>query len=303
MASEAFGSEATFLNNIKKVCMDKWLLGSGQGIYQSVDGWCWTRVSEYDFRMTALVPGDGCVFAACGSGVWQILANDPMWVQMHDETLTEVMDLAPLPGDVGVVAASAYGVATGHRTESGVVRWRWHSNALPVNARFTNAIVVDTPTRWVIGTEAGVLITEDEGQVWQWTSLTDVGIRALYLDKGCWWAGTDDGIWKSDAGVVWKRAGKGLAGVAVFDVAIVDDGVVLGTERGVWRGDGVGGWKKAGMHGQVHAVGVHPQDTDLWVAGCVPGGAWVTDSAGESWSQMPDLPGSVEVVVAPGGGA
>ena len=283
--------------------MNQWLLGSGQGIFQSLDGWCWTRIAEYDFRITSLVPYDGGVFAACGSGLWRVSDDDPLWVQMHDETLTEVMDIAPLAGEVGVVAASAYGVATGYYAENGVVRWRWLSDDLPVNARFTNAIVVDTPTRWVIGTEAGVLVTEDAGCVWQWTSLTGVGVRSLSLEKGCWWAATDDGIWKSEAGVVWKRAGKGLSGVAVFDVAVVNDVVVLGTEDGVWCGDGVGGWKKAGLHGQVHAVGVHTQDTDFWVAGCVPGGAWVTDCAGESWSHQADLPGSIEAVVALGGGA
>lgn len=282
--------------------MDMWLLGTGGGIYQSLDGWDWTRVSEYDYRITALVPDDQGILAACGSGLWRVLPNDLVWVQLHDETLTEVMDIARIPGDVGVVAASAYGVATGYCTDNGVVRWRWHSDDLPVNARFTNAIVAETPTRWVISTEAGVLVTENAGGVWQWTNLVGVGIRNVCFKQGQWWAGADNGIWMSDDGACWQRAGKGLLDVAVFDVAVTTCGVVLGTEDGVWGGDGQTGWEKVGLHGQVHAVDVHPGKTDVWVAGCLPGGVWVTDSAGKSWSYMPDLPGGVEVVLAPGGG-
>jgi hypothetical protein len=282
--------------------MDNWLLGTGRGIYQSLDGWNWTRMAEYDYGITALAFGSQGILAACGSGLWQVLPHDAMWVQMHDETLTEVMDIACVDGGKGLVAASAYGVATGSRTEDGVMRWRWHSDDLPVDARFTNAIVVDTPERWLIGTEAGVLVTEDGGDVWQWTSLVGVAVRGLYFGQGCWWACADNGFWKSDLGVSWERAGKGLADVVVFDAAVMEDSVVLGTEDGVWCGDGVGGWQKAGLHGQVRAIDVHKKETNLWVAGCVPGGAWVTDNAGESWAYLPDLPGSVDVVVAPGGG-
>jgi hypothetical protein len=300
VASEGFASEAIFLDRGKY--MDNWFLGTGRGIYQSLDGWDWTRVSAYDYGITALVADDQGIFAACGSGLWRVLPGNPMWVQLHDETLTEVMDIARVPGDVGVVAASAYGVATGYHTEDGVVRWRWHLDGLPVNARFTNAIVVDTPVRWVIGTEAGVLVTEDGGDGWQWTNLTGVAVRALYFEKGCWWAGADNGIWMSDDGMSWQRAGKGLLDVAVFDVAVGEDFVVLGTEDGVWRGDGDLGWEKVGLHGQVRAVGVHLKERNLWVAGCVPGGAWVTKDAGNGWSYMPDLPGGIDVVLPPGGG-
>lgn len=282
--------------------MDNWLLGTGRGIYESLNGRHWTQMSEYDYRITALAFNDQGIVAACGSGLWQVLPEQTTWVQLHDETLTEVMGIACLGGEEGLVAASAYGVATGYRTGDGVMRWRWHSDGLPVNARFTNAIKIDTPQRWLIGTEAGVLVTEDGGEVWQWTSLVGVAVRALYLGQGFWWACADNGIWKSDDGVLWVRAGNGLDDVVVFDAAVLDDVVVLGTENGVWRGDGRGGWEKVGLHGQVRAVDVHQKEKNMWVAGCVPGGAWVTDDAGESWEYLPDLPGSLEVVVAPGGG-
>ncbi|MDA0709597.1 MAG: hypothetical protein O3B73_05225 [bacterium] len=282
--------------------MDTWLLGTGGGIYQSVDGRKWTRVSVYDYGITALVVAEKQMLAACGSGLWQILPNDPVWVQMHDETLTEVMDVAPLPGDaVGVVAASAYGVATASRNEQGTLRWRWHTNDLPVNARFTHAIVAETATRWVTGTEAGILVTEDAGNTWQWTNLAGFAVRALRYEPGRWWAGSDSGVWRSEDGRTWRRAGTGLTDVAVYGVATTPNAVVLATETGVWGTDGSGGWRNCGLHAPVHAVGVHPERPDMWVAGCVPGGAWVTEHSGKSWSALPDLPGTVGVVVPPGG--
>lgn len=71
----------------------------------------------------------------------------------------------------GIVAPPFYwhchesgGYGTWAYNDAGVMRWQWHSDHLPIQARFTHAIVVDTPKRWVIGTEAGVLICEDAGQ-------------------------------------------------------------------------------------------------------------------------------------------
>lgn len=278
--------------------MNRWLLGTGRGIYQSNDGWGWTRLSEYDYRITAMVPDGDQIVAACGSGLWQIVPDNPVWIQLHDETLTEVMDVAQLP-DKRLVAASAYGVATGHVTDDGVMRWRWHSDHLSVNARFTNAICVVSETNWLIGTEAGVLVTEDAGKTWDWTGLTGIGIRSLRHYATGWWAATDQGVWVSDDGLIWQHAGKGLEDRAVFEVATNGDEIVLGTEDGVWCGSEEGEWKKAGLHGQVHTIGVHPTTAGLWVAGCVPGGVWVTDTAGQRWSHMPDLPDAAEAVVSP----
>lgn len=281
----------------KQVGMNKWLLGSGRGVYQSDDGWQWTRLAAYDYRMMSLVADEDGIVGACGSGLWHIVPDNPIWVQLHDETLTEVMDVARLPD--GFVAASAYGVATGQYDDAGVMRWQWHSDDLPVNARFTHAVVVDSPTRWVIGTEAGVLVSEDAGVTWARTSLTGVCVMKIKHLDDCWWACAQDGVWMSDDGMLWQRAGKGLDGCAVFDVDACGDDLVLGTENGVWRGEGHGAWEKVGLHGQVHGIGVHKTQADLWLAGCVPGGVWVTDSAGVSWSYLPDLPDSVETVLAP----
>lgn len=104
----------------------------------------------------------------------------------------------------------------------------------------------------------------------------------------------------SEDAYTWKRAGKGLDDVAVFDVAFAGDRVVLGTEVGVWCGDGIGGWQKEGLHGLVRGVDVCGE---MWVAGCMPGGVWVREKVGKGWTYLPDLPGHVNVVLSVGGGA
>ena len=89
------------------------------------------------------------------------------WKQLNDETLTEVMAIASIPGIPGVVAGSPYGIATGRVDALGAVRWTHHSDALRVNERFTNAILVHPgdPSTWLIGTEGGVLIADGNGAV------------------------------------------------------------------------------------------------------------------------------------------
>lgn len=279
-----------------------WLAGSGAGLFRSVDGRVWERVGAYEFRVTSVLRDGERLCVGVGSGAWEVREEPERWLQLHDETLTEVLDLARIRGEPGLVAASAYGVATGERDGLGAIRWSWHSDSLSVNERFTNAVVVDPadPGRWVVGTEAGVLVAEEEGQRWAYTDLMGVPVRAIRRAQGAWWAGSDGrGVWTSPDGLAWRRAGRGLDDGTVFALAGSDGRLLAGTLKGVAVGDGQGRWYNIGPRALIASIAAHPEQPDFWMAGAAPGGLWVTQDAGESWRQAPGLPSTIEAISAP----
>ena len=281
-----------------------WLAGANSGLFRSADGASYERVGAYEFRVTSILRKGGRLCVGVGSGAWEVRDDPDPWVQLHDETLTEVLDLARIPGDPGLVAASAYGVATGARDELGAVRWAWHSDHLSVNERFTNAVAVDPvdPHRWVVGTEAGVLVAEEGGCRWTYSSLMGVPVRAVRHALGAWWAGADEGgIWTSPDGLSWRKAGHGLDDGTVFALTEGHGRILAGTLRGVVVGDGHGRWRNLGPRALIASVAAHPAQPDLWTAGAAPGGLWVTQNSGASWRQASNLPSTIEAISAPEG--
>jgi hypothetical protein len=279
-----------------------WLIGANSGLFRSADGASWERIGAYEFRVTSILRDNGRLCVGVGGGAWEVRDDPDPWVQLHDETLTEVLDLARIPGDPGLVAASAYGVATGARDGLGAVRWSWHSDPLAVNERFTNAVAVDPadPRRWGVGTEAGVLVAEEGGRRWIYSNLMGVAGRAVRRALGAWWAGTDgQGIWTSPDGLSWRKAGYGLDDGTVFALAESHGRILAGTLRGVVVGDGRGHWRNLGPRALIASVAAHPQQPDFWMAGAVPGGLWVTRDAGESWRQASGLPSTIEAISPP----
>lgn len=279
-----------------------WLAGSGAGLFRSEDGALWERVGAYEFRVTSILRDGGRLRLGVGSGAWEVREDPDPWVQLHDETLTEVLDLARIGGEPGLVAATAYGVATGARDDLGAVRWSFHSDALAVNERFSNAVAVDPedPRRWVVGTEAGVLAAEEGGRRWACTNLMGVPVRTVCRALGAWWAGTDGrGIWTGPDGLSWRKAGAGLDDGTAFALAEIGGRLIAGTLQGVVVGDGRGRWYPVGPRALIAAVAAHPDQPGFWAAGAVPGGLWTTQDAGKSWHQTPGLPSTIEAVLAP----
>jgi len=282
-----------------------WLAGTWNGLYQSQDGIDWSHVDGYTYRVTSIAREDGRICVGVGSGLWEVSRGSEIWVQLHDETLTEVLDLMYAPGDPGVVAASAYGVGRSFREGSDVVRWSWPSDYESVNDRFTNSIEIDSadPTRWIAGTENGVRIGEESGSKWISSTLIGTPVRSVRRIADTWWAGSDgQGVWKSANGVEWEQAGTGLDGETVFSVADCSGKVLLGTETGVAVGDGVGKWENVGPQARVASVAADSKNPRRWMAGCSPGGLWVTEDAGKGWRYIAGMEmNSVEAILAPGG--
>ena len=297
-----------------------WLIGS-KGVYHGALGGSWTRIGAQEYGISSLIrqPDRLVAGASWGSGLWewsngtenptqadQTVRADQAgrtdrWKQLHDETLTEIMAIASIDGSPGVVAGSPYGIATGSCDDTGAVRWTHHSDALRVNERFTNAILVhpDEPTTWLIGTEGGVLIADDSGVSWRRTSISGTAVRALAFMNGQFWAGTDDrGIWRSEDGVRWDSAGHAPDGGAVFELTLAGADIIAATEHGVAIGDGSGHWVRTGPRHLCAAVACHPVSTSTWLTGATPGGLWYTEDGGHTWRQVPGFV-NVRAIIAP----
>jgi hypothetical protein len=264
-----------------------WFVGS-RGVHHSIDGIHWESLGDYRYPINALARLRGRIVAGGDWGLWEILPDRPGWVQLHDETLTEVLAIAPGKGDPGIVAASAYGIASGERGDIGETRWTSRSEGLTVNQTFTNALLEDPMAagRWIVGTEAGVLVYTENEDRWESTSLKGTACRALCHANDFLWAGTDDrGIWRSSDGLTWELAGDGLSDVAVFSLNSSGGLMIAGTLEGVQVGDGTSAWCRRGPKMLVSAIAVHPGVSRMWLAGATPGGLWMTEDEGEIWNQ------------------
>lgn len=246
------------------------------------------------------------VAAGIGSGLWEWRAGGDRWIQLHDETLTEVLAIARVTGDPGVVAGTPYGVAVALRDGNGAARWMACSDSLRVNERFTNAILVDPRDndRWLVGAEAGVLIATESGARWARTSLTGTPVRALIHTMDAFWAGTDDrGVWRSADGLRWDPAGRGMENTTVYALSGNAGRLLAGTRHGVAVGDGYGAWTRLGPRMLTTAVAAHPDESSLWLAGASPGGLWRTEDNGVTWRQVGAMRHVLSILPPEGGKA
>ena len=278
-----------------------WLVGSG-GVHRSSDGAAWERIGAYQYPAKAVLRQPDRIVVGGMWGLWEVRPAKSRWTQLHDETLTEILALAPTSGDPGVVAASPYGISWGERDGLGATRWTSRSDSLSINERFSNTLLADPASagRWLVGTEAGVLAFSEESDHWERTSLTGTPCRALIHAFDCFWAGTDDlGVWRSPDGLAWSRAGTRLDTSGVFGLCPAGcDRLLAGTHEGVCVGDGRGAWHRVGPRTLMAAVASHPQQPDLWLAGARPGGLWRSEDAGVSWLQSSGFD-SVRAILPP----
>ena len=108
------------LTGMKEKTTD-WLIAAN-GIYAGVPGGQWGLLGDYRFSVNQILrESDGSLTVATSNGLWQVPGDrSAMWIQLHDETLTEVMAIAHSPA--GALAGSPYGVAISAEDESGLPR-------------------------------------------------------------------------------------------------------------------------------------------------------------------------------------
>ncbi|MBM3261995.1 MAG: hypothetical protein FJY97_00980 [candidate division Zixibacteria bacterium] len=270
---------------------EEWLVGS-RGVYHGRIGGVWDCVGAQEDSVSDILrlPDRLVAAASGGSGLWEWRFETDGWVQLHDETLTEVLAIAAIEGDPGIVAGSPFGVAVAQRDQLGAVRWTHLSDKLHVAERFTNAILVDpgNPSCWLVGTETGVLVAHDAGTTWERTSLMDTPVRTLLHAHGLFWAGTDrKGVWCSQDGLRWDPAGHTIKHSPVYRLIPWEDRLIAATGDGVAVMDGQGGWPLTGPAMLCSGVAVDPWHPSCWVSGGAPGGLWYTEDAGIIWRQIP----------------
>ncbi len=269
-----------------------WLVGA-RGLHYSAEGNNWQAAGDSNYPVYDLIRQKERILCATRWGLWQIDGDPPCWQQLHDETLTEVLAIAPVEavttGDPGVVAVSAYGLACGRRGEHGATLWQSHADGLSLNERFSSA-VLSLPKdvgNWLVGTEDGVLMYRVAENRWQRSELTGKPCRALLYAHGWLWAGIDEGgVWRSADGLSWQRGGTGIDGDSIFALAATADGLLAGSLQGICVGDGQGRWHRSGPGLLVSAVAAHCDADGPWLAGATPGGLWRSDDAGSSWRQI-----------------
>jgi len=227
-----------------------------------------------------------------------------VWTQLHDEVLTVVQGVAAVPGEPGLVAATLYGLHTASRGEFGALRWQSCSDGLLVDERAGLCLLKDPvdDDRWIVGTEAGVMVAEEGGARWVHSDLVGTAARALLYAGGRFWAGTDvGGICHSADAVHWEAAGEPLPTPALALAVSADGRLLAGTGEGLVSGDGTGVWHRTGPRIWCTAVGADPDLADVWVAGATLGGLWWTEDAGGTWHQADGMPRTIDAVVAPQG--
>lgn len=246
----------------------------------------WRRIGDFDYTVNHILENDNGIFAAVNCGVFSVSRENATWTQLHDETVTEVLAIAPHSRGPRILVGCPYGVATGLEDDLGAVRWTFHSNDLSVNERFTSALLpVDgSPDEYIVGTETGISLFRKSG--WERSNVTDTPVRALIRAHGYYWAGTDaSGIWRSTDGLSWSMAGRGVDGRAVLGLASIADGVVAATSEGLLVGDGDGSWVRNGPRIRAASVACHADFDGHWLAGAYPGGLWMTEDRGTTWRQ------------------
>jgi hypothetical protein len=275
-----------------------WLCGA-DGLYTSPDGIIWSRSGPFHFPVHHVERHDDGLAVATANGLWHAPKIGDRWRQLHDETLTEVLALL-VSNTWGIVAGSPYGIATARVDELGAYRWHSHTEELPVNQRFTNALaaVPGTVDCWIAGTEWGVLLCEDGGRRVRPANLAGTAVRAFCATDGLLLAGTDDrGVWASEDGRSWEAFGTGADDAPVWSLAAAAGTILAGSARGVLAFDGKA-WERVGPRIAVTAVAAAPDAAGAWLAGATPGGLWRSDNEGGRWYQVLRTQ-SVRTIVAP----
>ena len=283
---------------------EDWLIGA-LGVWMGTPDGGWRRVGPYTYVTNDVVvdsPTDTLrtdhatadILVATGHGLW--LANgDPTkrWIQLHDETLTEVAVVRPT-ADAGVIVAGCYGVARATPDDLGISRWQSNTEDHVPDERFTNDLLTQATGPWLAATEAGVLVSDDGGLQWSLTDLRDTAVRVLHRVEDGWLAGSDTrGLWHSVDGAHWRAVDAPTPGV--FSIATEGDKLLLGGYDGIHIRDANSQWRHSGPRAMIGSMAT---GDGVWLAGADPGGLWVSTDEGGSWRHTGDF-NSVRAIRAP----
>lgn len=262
----------------------------GPGLYRvnPIDN-LWEQVGNNQSTGFCLHRTEQDIIMGANHGMYRFNPKKSEWKQLHDETLTEVLATASCCiGNPGIISGSPYGVASSYYDELQAVRWTFHSDKLTPNERFTNAIIVDPhdQSRWICGTEAGIIIFTEAGRCFEQTDLWNVPVRALYHNSLGFYAGCDQGgIYKSNNGLNWKSLGRKIA-TPIYKITSFDGELVAATGRGILRITSKCCSDITGPQMLFADIAIDPTNSKHWLAAASPGGLWFSSDSGEQWKQI-----------------
>lgn len=264
---------------------------SGLHRYEGAAGWThlgWRNVRAFGI---AAAPS-GATYLAAGNGVFRSPDAGASWRITTDWHITEVLGVAIDPNEpTAVYAATAHGV---WRSPDEGATWAPITKGIP-RPPFTQTIAVDQRRagRVIVGSEAGLLVSEDRGQRWRPVGPAEVPIRALRQSAAAptlWLAGTEDhGVLRSiDGGATWQRI-DGLNGTfyaVAVDATDPHRMAAAGFATGVYMStDGGATWRPTPNPDDppIHSLlfDIHTPGR-LWI-GTVGEGIYTTDALGAAW--------------------
>ena len=249
----------------------------------------WVRVGNNQSTGFSLHRTQHIIIMGANHGMYSLNRENRKWNQLHDETLTEVLAVASSSiGDPGLIAGSPFGVASSYKDDLQAIRWTFHSDKLSPNERFTNTVLIDPDdhSRWICGTEAGIITYTDSGSNFEHGNICDVPVRALHHNHEGFWAGCDQGgIYNSLDGLSWKLSVKRIE-VPVYGITSCNGEIVAATGRGILFGTSKTLSNLLGPQMLFADVAIDPSNSKHWLAAASPGGLWFSTDIGEQWEQI-----------------
>ena len=289
--------------NILTKLSSKWLVAgsaeatTGIHIVQGPGLYCgdpiensWTQVGNNQSTGFCLHRIQNGVIMGANHGMYALNYENFKWKQLHDETLTEVLTATSYTTttDLRLIAGSPYGVASSYIDRLNVTRWVFHSDKLNPNERFTNTLLVDSndQSRWIAGTEAGIIMYLGFGKHNKHANLCGIPVRALHQDHKGFWAGCDrGGIYHSCDGLKWNDFG-GRIETPIYNITSFDDEIVAATGRGILQRMTKKNSNMLGPQMLFADVAIDPKNSNQWLAAASPGGLWFSSNKGKRWRQI-----------------
>ncbi len=249
-------------------------LGAAQGVYRSVDGgerWIETSLKPSSsgllgapmilplfFAPVAIDPNHpDTVYAATGRSTSRAYGPDG-------------------PDLAGFIYKS---------TDAGVTWTQLHA----MSASFVSAVAAD-PRRsddLYAGTPAGIYASNDAGEHWRLSGLTNEKIQAIAIThSGAMFAGTrSNGVFEGAAGEDWHSINAGLSDPHITTLRVDHremPGIYAGTPSGLFHRAAGETWTLVHVSNPVHAIEITPDDNTLYVG--ITGGLIKSTNGGAEWT-------------------
>jgi photosystem II stability/assembly factor-like uncharacterized protein len=137
---------------------------------------------------------------------------------------------------------------------------------------------------------AAALVTVGQEPTWSTHGPNDIGlVTALAVSAGVAYAGTYNGVFRSDDSRTWQASG--LSGRLISQIAADATGqfvYAVDTSGPLWVSrDGGRSWDAAHVGSSIHRVGVHPTAAGEVYAGGWDASLWKSTDSGATWRRLP----------------